>query len=153
MTAQGPGGDVDINKVALLRVHSTRRHGKVERLRQIERIHAAVLQLQQGQYGQRVDVDRRDELAALADAVNTLADRLDDSRLILSRQAARDALTGLPNRLTLGERLNRSFVPGSDRRSHRDSLLFIDVDDFKVVNDTLARQGALGCRASAATCW
>lgn len=51
----------------------------------------------------------------------------------LSHQATHDALTGLPNRVLLGRHLDRIVSEG---RGELD-LLFIDLDDFKLVNDTL----------------
>ncbi len=55
---------------------------------------------------------------------------------VRSRDAAlHDALTGLPNRLLLLERLNHAILRG--RRSTKHSvLLFVDLDRFKEVNDT-----------------
>ena len=50
------------------------------------------------------------------------------------RQAHHDALTGLPNRLLLRERLTRAIIQA--RRHHdRLALLFVDLDDFKPIND------------------
>lgn len=49
-------------------------------------------------------------------------------------RASHDELTGLPNRAYLQERLERHIATGL--RRHRDlSLLFIDIDHFKKVND------------------
>lgn len=47
-----------------------------------------------------------------------------------------DALTGLPNRRLLLERLDRLFI-SSRRTDKRSAILFIDLDHFKVLNDTL----------------
>ena len=47
-----------------------------------------------------------------------------------------DPLTGLANRRLLSERLSRSVLMGG-RTHHRRALLFIDLDDFKILNDTL----------------
>jgi diguanylate cyclase (GGDEF)-like protein/PAS domain S-box-containing protein len=52
------------------------------------------------------------------------------------RQAHFDPLTGLPNRRTLRERLE-SAIKRSQRNSHSTAVLFIDLDHFKEVNDTL----------------
>jgi diguanylate cyclase (GGDEF)-like protein/PAS domain S-box-containing protein len=47
-----------------------------------------------------------------------------------------DALTGLANRRLLMEQL-RKVRHGSSRRKHQIALLFIDLDNFKLLNDTL----------------
>jgi diguanylate cyclase len=46
-----------------------------------------------------------------------------------------DALTGLPNRKLLDERLHQA-IASAKRAEHRLALLFIDLDKFKPVNDT-----------------
>ncbi|HEY6886985.1 MAG TPA: EAL domain-containing protein, partial [Solirubrobacter sp.] len=51
----------------------------------------------------------------------------------LHHQAYHDPLTGLPNRLMFMERLRGELAEGTDTLG----VLFIDVDDFKIVNDTL----------------
>jgi diguanylate cyclase (GGDEF)-like protein/PAS domain S-box-containing protein len=54
----------------------------------------------------------------------------------LVHQAYHDALTGLPNRMLFQDRLTQAL--GLARRSHRGlSVLFLDLDQFKLVNDTL----------------
>ena len=54
----------------------------------------------------------------------------------LTQQATHDALTGLPNRLLVFERLTQALAhrEGTDALL---ALLFLDVDRFKLVNDTL----------------
>ncbi|NDV12670.1 bifunctional diguanylate cyclase/phosphodiesterase [Crenobacter caeni] len=46
-----------------------------------------------------------------------------------------DALTGLPNRRLLADRLERALL-GSVRRGSQAALLMIDLDNFKALNDT-----------------
>ena len=54
----------------------------------------------------------------------------------LSHQALHDALTGLPNRAMLIDRLDQALTRA--RRHHRMcGLLYVDLDRFKSVNDTL----------------
>jgi len=50
--------------------------------------------------------------------------------------AHHDALTGLPNRLHLSIALDRALAV-AQRERHKVAVLFIDMDRFKVINDTL----------------
>ncbi|SEM89706.1 PAS domain S-box-containing protein/diguanylate cyclase (GGDEF) domain-containing protein [Nitrosospira multiformis] len=47
-----------------------------------------------------------------------------------------DSLTGLPNRQLLLDRLQQALASAA-RRQHTGALLFIDLDNFKLLNDTL----------------
>ncbi len=54
----------------------------------------------------------------------------------LQRQANYDEITGLPNRILALDRL-RSAVLSALRHHHKVALLFLDLDHFKRINDTL----------------
>ncbi len=69
--------------------------------------------------------DRHAESEALADAQAKLA-----------HLAYHDALTDLPNRLHFAERLEHE-LEGAAAEGSAAAVLFIDVDDFKLVNDSL----------------
>jgi len=54
----------------------------------------------------------------------------------IERLAFYDQLTGLPNRRLAMERLEHALVT-SERKSNFGAILYLDIDHFKVVNDTL----------------
>ena len=77
-----------------------------------------------------------DELTLLRAIANTLASALsharDDERM--RHEAVHDPLTGLPNRTLLRDRLDQAHAR-SAREGGPTGVLFIDLDNFKEVND------------------
>jgi diguanylate cyclase (GGDEF)-like protein len=67
--------------------------------------------------------------------LNTYHAQLNKQKNVLSFQATHDALTDLPNRLLFNDRLNQSIYKAK-RQHEKFALLFIDLDQFKEVNDT-----------------
>ena len=55
-----------------------------------------------------------------------------DAEAQLVHQANHDSLTGLPNRQALAERMSSAIASGA-----QPALLFVDLDRFKLVNDTI----------------
>ncbi len=58
----------------------------------------------------------------------------------LSELARFDALTGLPNRMQLVERISRAIVR-SGRNGARLAVLYLDLDKFKTINDSFGHSG------------
>jgi diguanylate cyclase (GGDEF)-like protein/PAS domain S-box-containing protein len=73
--------------------------------------------------------------------VVTLRDVTDRRRLEreLAHHAFHDPLTGVANRLLFQERA-KTAVARAHRIGHTAGVLFIDLDDFKIVNDTMGHQ-------------
>jgi diguanylate cyclase (GGDEF)-like protein/PAS domain S-box-containing protein len=69
------------------------------------------------------------QLAAVAIEHRLLTDRL-------AHQGQHDTLTGLPNRLLLQDRLGQALAL-AQRKQHQVAVLFMDLDHFKQINDTL----------------
>ncbi|MFO1285792.1 MAG: EAL domain-containing protein [Rubrivivax sp.] len=68
----------------------------------------------------------------------------------IRRLAYYDPLTGLPNRLLFVEQLERALAQ-AERHGRRLTIMFVDLDNFKRVNDTLGHRAGdeLLCKASA----
>jgi diguanylate cyclase (GGDEF)-like protein/PAS domain S-box-containing protein len=100
---------------------------------------------------QREDAYWADELGFLRTAASLLSTGLQriDSERRLAYLAQFDALTGLANRTLLADRFSQMIVQAK-RRGAPLSVLFIDLDDFKLVNDRLghAAGDALLCQVA-----
>jgi PAS domain S-box-containing protein len=55
----------------------------------------------------------------------------------LAHQSFHDGLTGLPNRALFLDRLQRSITHSRRHKDFKFAVLFIDIDEFKVFNDSL----------------
>ncbi len=78
------------------------------------------------------DRDRR--LQGVFATARDITDRKQAEKQILDL-ALHDTLTGLPNRRLLNERLSQTMVAGK-RTGCFNALMFMDVDKFKLLNDT-----------------
>lgn len=88
---------------------------------------------------EKLDETARTALSRCRDLVSLALER-DASAVKLSRQASRDALTGLPNRSLLLARLSESLT-SAIRNETQLALLFCDLDRFKMVNDSIGHAG------------
>ena len=99
-----------------------------------------------GDFSARAERSGEREFAILAQAMNHMAESIENSHVLLEssagklkHQATHDALTGLPNRSLLEDRLKQAI--SSAERFHRMvTVVFIDLDGFKLINDSLGHQ-------------
>ncbi|PWT87134.1 MAG: hypothetical protein C5B58_00150 [Acidobacteria bacterium] len=77
--------------------------------------------------------DVRELLARISRHIR-LKDEIKESETRLAQVSLQDPLTGLGNRKQFSQAL--SAVLNNPQRSGREALMFIDIDDFRLVNDT-----------------
>ncbi len=87
-------------------------------------------------YAVRSQDTGRDEIGYLAEGFNEMLEKIDAHDHKLRRIAHYDHVTDLPNRHYFNQRLEQA-VTGAARGREHVGVLFIDLDNFKVVNDTL----------------
>lgn len=81
-------------------------------------------------------IERSDEIGDLSRAFYDMMVELQERDERLQNMAFYDGVTGLPNRHFFQERIEQ-VVSNALRYKQRCCLMFIDLDDFKIVNDTL----------------
>jgi len=108
-------------------------------MRPLVLLERGIAQLARGERNVRVSVAQHTELSTLADAFNTMAQNLDAQTSRLEYQALHDSLTGLPNRQYLFDQLDLLQEPSGDKIAGF-SLLLLDLDRFKEVNDSLGHK-------------
>jgi diguanylate cyclase (GGDEF)-like protein len=86
--------------------------------------------------GEQVKIHGNVEITELAEGFNDMTARLRELYESLERMAFTDALTGLPNRSLFNDRLQQVIL-NSNRDTKPFALLFMDLDHFKDINDTL----------------
>ncbi len=80
-----------------------------------------------------------DDARELADALKQRRVELEQANRELAHRAFHDALTGLPNRVMLRDRLSHA-IDRAERNGQPLAVMFIDLDRFKAINDTLGHR-------------
>jgi diguanylate cyclase (GGDEF)-like protein/PAS domain S-box-containing protein len=63
--------------------------------------------------------------------------RMAGSQTDITERKVSDPLTGLPNRLLFNDRLGRLIQHAKRRKDHLFAVLFLDLDGFKMINDSM----------------
>ena len=100
----------------------------------------AARRMEQGDYEVELpDAGSNDEIGELVRSFSTMSQAIARHDREVRKLAYTDALTGLSNRLAFRQALESRMVSAS-AAGQRLALLFVDVDDFKRVNDTLGHE-------------
>lgn len=98
-----------------------------------------VARLGDGDFSSRIVLANQDELGHLAALFNLMIDKLEQSQIALKNLAILDELTGVYNRREFNSQL-KNELERSKRYGHSFSLLLLDIDYFKKLNDTYGHQ-------------
>ncbi len=90
----------------------------------------------QGVFEDEIVIRRNDEVGDLANSFRTMSYDLQASNREINFLAYHDVLTGLPNRVRFKEKLDE-LCNGCKEQGSLGAVLFVDLDEFKPINDTL----------------
>ena len=117
-------------------------------------IHLVDYVAKEGRYDQRIFNRRQDDIGRLVNGINSMLDTIEEHQSKLSEhhehleglvelrteqlyeRANFDALTQLPNRHSLTEKITQAIEIARERKTNL-ALMFLDLDRFKVINDSL----------------
>ena len=102
----------------------------------IATLNRALLSLSARQDRLQLTKSSNDEIGDLVSSFNRMSIELYESNQKIRNLAFLDALTGLPNRVLFRRNLKQAMA-SADRSGKLLALLFLDVDNFKQVNDTM----------------
>jgi diguanylate cyclase (GGDEF)-like protein len=105
----------------------------------IRKLSLAAIEMGRGQVLVPIDIDSDDEIGELATTFREMGKNLNHYHEQVRYVAYHDSLTGLPNRVMFKDYLNRATAAA--RRDRQElATLFLDIDNFKRINDTLGHQ-------------
>lgn len=107
----------------------------------IPEISSSIAEISAGNYNFRINSSSVNEIGLIAKSVDNLAQTLQDKNAVIDDYTNLDPTTGLQNRYKMYEYIEDLMVSRDETRK-RFALLFIDIDNFKWITETLGhRQG------------
>ena len=107
----------------------------------IPEISSSIAEISAGNYNFRINSKSENEIGLIAKSVDNLAQTLQDKNAVIDDYTNLDPTTGLQNRYKMYEYIEDLAVSRDESRK-RFALLFVDIDNFKWITETLGhRQG------------
>ncbi|WP_448205623.1 putative bifunctional diguanylate cyclase/phosphodiesterase [Azospirillum sp. sgz302134] len=99
-----------------------------------EAMHERAARMRRREQATAVDESGSQEIRTVAHAFNEFLEARNQAELALQRLAHHDALTGLPNRILLADRMEQALAQGK-RTGRTVAIGYLDLDGFKPIND------------------
>ena len=103
-------------------------------LASISDLQEPIKELAKGNLGVKFEPAEHREISDIVEALETTASALSERDAKLLEMANHDSLTGLFNRRRFTEELKKEIISVM-RKGHTSALLFVDLDQFKYIND------------------
>jgi diguanylate cyclase (GGDEF)-like protein len=129
-------GAIALLAVAALALMALLLHRRL--VRPLRIVTASLARARAGALPAPVPVTGPTEIATLASEYNAMLEARVDYETRLADQALHDELTGLPNRALLRDRIDEALQ--CSRTDTTIAVLFLDIDRFKVINDSLGHR-------------
>ncbi|PLR79037.1 hypothetical protein CU633_02290 [Bacillus sp. V3-13] len=102
-------------------------------------IHRVITIRERRDFSARAEITGNDEISKLEKEFNGMMNALEQSQQEIMALAYHDSLTMLPNRTLFYDKLNGELQEAQEQQKHV-GILFIDLDNFKTVNDTYGHE-------------
>lgn len=107
--------------------------------RNIPQISRSIAEISAGNYNFRINASSDNEIGLIAKSVDDLAEELQHKNAIIDEYVNLDTLTGVKNRVKLYEAID-DYIISRDNERPRFALVFIDIDNFRWINETLGHK-------------
>ena len=108
-------------------------------IKPLQQLGSVAQEIGRGNLDFTLEINNKDELGELSSSLKEMSNNLRQSNEQIRYFAYHDSLTKLPNRRMFGEYLTHALAHAR-RRDQSLALMYLDLDDFKVINDTLGHQ-------------
>lgn len=107
--------------------------------REIPAISQSIAEISAGNYNFRINSSCCNEIGLIAESVDTMAKTLQDNNALIDSYVNLDTLTGISNRIKMYEAID-DLIVSRDHTQPRFALIFIDIDNFRWINETLGHR-------------
>lgn len=105
----------------------------------LKEIQKSIENINSDNYSYRINSENDGEIAEISRVIDNMSAEIEKSRLEISNHILFDSLTKIPNRFSLYKTLDE-MIENSEKSENRFAMLFVDMDNFKWMNETLGHK-------------